>query len=232
MRGWVTGGCVFGVWLATPCTSWSRARHGPFGSSWGPLRSNQHIYGIPGLRSDDVCKSVVGNQTMKCIAHIVRLCEKFHVPTFLEIPAGSMLWLAPPIARCCRFSGSQKAVCDFCQNGARWRKRARIPSWNASQIPYLSYTCQGHGGYHIVLKGQDPKSKQVWSHIAQPYPKRCAAYAADALIYSHDCVQNHHLKRFYGIWFPLLFCWCFCLLVLFLVSCCLFFGLFLFRDLP
>jgi hypothetical protein len=55
--GWIKSGCVKGIWLATPYTSWSRARHGPINSSWGPLRNNQFLFGIPGLSSADRQKS-------------------------------------------------------------------------------------------------------------------------------------------------------------------------------
>ena len=41
--GWIRSKCILGVWLATVCTSWSRARHGPVGSSWGPVRDDAHI---------------------------------------------------------------------------------------------------------------------------------------------------------------------------------------------
>ena len=38
VKGWIKSGCVLAIWLGTPCTSWSRARHGPLESAWGPLR--------------------------------------------------------------------------------------------------------------------------------------------------------------------------------------------------
>ena len=60
IEGWIRGGCIHAVWLATPCTTWSRARHGPIGSSWGPLRDNQHIFGLPGLSSGDRQKILNG----------------------------------------------------------------------------------------------------------------------------------------------------------------------------
>ena len=188
INGWIRSGCVFGIWFGTPCTTWSRARHGPVGSSWDPLRDNQHIYGIPGLSSHDQHKIRVGNRTMTCTARLIRLCCRFKVPCFLENPSGSMMWLAPPILRLCHHSESRCCVCDFCQYGARWRKRTRIQTWNAPELPSLNHTCHGHKGicsrthkHHIVLKGQDPVSKQLWTQIAQPYPKTVCCWGCQSL---------------------------------------------------
>lgn len=101
------GACIHGVWLATPCTSWSRARHGPIGSVWGTLRDNNHLFGLAGLSSKDREKIQLGNQTMRITAKIVHLCHKFHIPCCLDNPAGSMMWLAPPISRVCHLSSSR-----------------------------------------------------------------------------------------------------------------------------
>eukprot|EP00973_Karenia_brevis_P092568 12413030-Karenia_brevis.AAC.1 len=56
IHGWLTSGVVMGAWLGTPCSTWSRARRGPQGSGWGPLRNNAHLFGLPGLSSTDVHK--------------------------------------------------------------------------------------------------------------------------------------------------------------------------------
>ena len=47
--GWITSGVVCGVFLATQCSSWSLARHGPPNSNWCTLRSKEYILGIPNL---------------------------------------------------------------------------------------------------------------------------------------------------------------------------------------
>ena len=61
IEGWIRSNCIHGIWLATPCPSWSRARHGPVGSSWGPLRNKSNLFGIPGLCSHDHQKIQLGN---------------------------------------------------------------------------------------------------------------------------------------------------------------------------
>lgn len=56
IKGWMSSGCIGGIMLAAQCSSWSRAQHGPIGSSWGPIRSKQHILGLPNLLPRDLCK--------------------------------------------------------------------------------------------------------------------------------------------------------------------------------
>ena len=111
--GWVCSGCVLGIWLATPCTTWSRARHGPLYSAWGPLRDNNHIYGFPRLSVGDRSKVVIGNKTMQFSARLIRLCLHAKVVCFLENPCSSMMWVAPPIQRISQHAVSRRFVCDF-----------------------------------------------------------------------------------------------------------------------
>lgn len=206
IHGWIKGGCVLGIWLATPCTTWSRARHGPIGSSWGPIRTNQFIYGLPGLSPKDVTKVRIGNLTMKFTAQTIRLAHSHLIPVFLENPVHSMIWLAPPLLRVCDFSNSRSFICDFCQYGARWRKRTRIQVWHGQDHFHLSRTCQGRHGFcsrthkhHIVLKGQDPKTRQLWTHLAQPYPLKFAFVAAQSLVDAYEHMRSFQLKKWFGL---------------------------------
>ena len=62
VRGWILGGSVAGVFLGTPCSSWSLARRGPPGSHWGPLRSKERPMGLENLSEADLKKVAVGNE--------------------------------------------------------------------------------------------------------------------------------------------------------------------------
>ena len=156
---------------------------------------------VANLSIRDQEKVRIGNATMSATAQIIRLAKQGFVPTFLENPASSMLWLAPQIDRLCGFSSSRKFICDFCQYGARWRKRTRIQGWHTQDHEQLTRICHGHGGicslskkYHIVLKGQDPTSKQLWTHLAQPYPLKFAQLAAQCLADSFEHIRSYQLK--------------------------------------
>jgi hypothetical protein len=129
--GWLKSGVVAAVFLATQCTSWSRARRGPTGSSWAAIRSSQHILGMPNLNADNTQKIKLGNLQMTLTASIIRTCIRLGTPCMLENPVSSMMWRAPPIAHV----GLAKSCCshnfDQCQFGARWRKRTKLLSWHA-----------------------------------------------------------------------------------------------------
>ena len=205
IEGWIRGGCISGIWLATPCTSWSRASHGPVGSSWGPLRSRDHLFGFPGLCVGDQLKILLGNKTMFATARIIRCCRRVHVPCCFENPAGSMIWKVDPIARLCKGGFSRSNTTDFCQHGAKWRKRTRVQTWFCQPSDLLNKCCQGRHGlcsrtgrHHIILKGQDPVSKQLWTHLAQPYPASFCHAGANLLIDSADAISSFHLSRRFG----------------------------------
>ena len=91
LLGWVRAGVVRGAWLGTICKSWGRARRGPPGSSWGPVRSAKHIYGFPDLSASDRSKIVIGSATMRQSAEFIHACVHSHIPVILENPVASML---------------------------------------------------------------------------------------------------------------------------------------------
>ena len=95
LHGWLTSGCILGAWLGTICKSWSRARHGPPGSGWCTVRDNAHIMGLADLPESAQLAVRLGNATMRQRAAFIKLAYQIHVPTMLENPCASMLWLAP-----------------------------------------------------------------------------------------------------------------------------------------
>ena len=100
--GWITSGAVLAVWLGTPCTTFSRARRGPPGSSWGPLRSGKALWGLDGLCERDQAKLRVGNACFRVSLNIIRACVRMNVPVYLENPASSMMFQMPPLASLAR----------------------------------------------------------------------------------------------------------------------------------
>ena len=189
--GWIRGGCVLGAWLGTPCTTFSRARH-------PALRTNTALWGKKGLSSSDSAKVRVGNACLRFSLSVIRLGLVLLVPVFLENPATSMIFSIPTMCRYAK-AASHNFVTDYCQHGARWRKRTRVLAWNAVESEALHRQCSGRGGlcsssgkHHIVLRGQDPVSRRLWTSIAQPYPDRFAAAACRCMI---DSAAALHLRR-------------------------------------
>merc|ERR1712194_394084 len=87
-------GLCAGIWLATPCATWSTARWGQPGSPGGPLRSAASPWGHPAAlaRSLDREKIELGNRTAKFTLKIIRAAIKHHTPVAVENPAASRLW--------------------------------------------------------------------------------------------------------------------------------------------
>ena len=198
IKSWIVSGCIAGVMIATQCSSWSRARHGPTNSSWGPIRSNQYIMGIPNLSDRDAQKISNGNIQMYKTADIIKCCVRFGIPVILENPATSMLFLAPPIRRLMSLSCNHSVVLDQCAYGARWRKRTRFACWNVNIPDDFRQVCSGHGGicshsnkYHIILSGRSP-SGVLWTRLAQEYPSRL--YHRLAVILSESFEDNISYK--------------------------------------
>jgi hypothetical protein len=198
LLGWLRSGVVRGAWLGTICKSWSRARRGPPGSSWGPIRSAKHIYGLPGLPASDRSKILLGNVTMRQTAEFIHCCTRHHVPVILENPVASMLWLAPPIRSQLNAPSCQVVSVDQCQFGARWRKRTRLASWHCP-IVQLQRLCSGRKGVcnrtdkpHIVLSGTSKERGVLWTALAQTYPDPFCRAGAGAL---HRAAEENHLLR-------------------------------------
>ena len=86
LRGWVLSGAVAAAHLGTPCTSWSRARDRPGGPP--RLRSDEHLWGLPGLVAGDQVAVHTGNVTFRFSGSMLQCCRHMRVPVAVENPAG------------------------------------------------------------------------------------------------------------------------------------------------
>ena len=82
---------------------------------------------------------------------------------------------APIFAAERRAERCQDIVTDFCQHGARWRKRTIFLAWSLLRAPPdMCQQCSGRGVCsrtgqpHIVLRGCVPGSSLPWTLRAQP----------------------------------------------------------------
>ena len=203
LRGWISGGVVRGMHLGTPCGSWSRARRGPAGSAWAPIRSSEHIWGLPNLAQHDAQKVKVGNRTLRQSCQAIASCVKLGIPVSIENPVNSLLWQAPPMAQLLQHPSCRVVTLDQCAWQARWRKRTRIAAWNAGDLCHLHKLCSGSaqqctftGKPHILLSGRIPGSSKLWTSLAQEYPKRLSKDLAKTLCKAADNLQLARLMQF------------------------------------
>ena len=197
IRGWIQSHCISCVWLGTPCSSWTLARRGPPGSSWCTLRSAEHLDGLPGLQGKALAAVTNGNATAAASKHIIQLCIQHCVPCILENPATSRLFSSKYVQPLLKHGDT--TTLDFCQYGARWRKRTKLAFWNIETIHNVNKRCTGHAGicsrtlnHHITLSGKDPHSKQLWTKIAEPYPTRLCHSISNQI---HEHIQNHKRNK-------------------------------------
>ena len=200
IKGWISSGCILGVCLETQCSSWSRARRGPAHSNWCALRSNKHIYGVPGLSDKNQEKVNKGNIQARNTSHIIRTCIKHFVPCILENPNASLLWTAPCIKVLSNLSLAHAQTFDMCQYGTRWRKATRLMSWHCGHDSDICLRCQGRKGVcsrthkkHIVLAGSSNIPGKLWTTLAQVYPSALAKKLAAKLIKASYPGQSRNL---------------------------------------
>ena len=173
LHGWVTAGCVAGIWLGTPCTTWSQALR-------RPLRSRRHPMGLPGLSPGEQARLDVGNATFKFTCKVIRLAMRWKVAVYLENPAGSLMWHAPELARLLRAASAQKVQLHMCQFGAPWRKATTVAAWFSLPLLNLGLCCSGRSGIcsktkklHVILSGHAPHGPH-FTRLAAEYPKAFA----------------------------------------------------------
>jgi hypothetical protein len=195
--GWISSGCIAGVWAAPPCKSWTIARRGPCGSSWAPVRSSECLEGLPNLHATDLAKVLEGNATAKFLSSVVAASLHAGISIAIENPLASYLWSWGPLQTYLGAESFVSHVVDFCQFGARWRKRTRIWTWNT---PYLRMPslCTGRGGrcsltgkYHVALGGRDRASGRLWSAIAETYP------SAFCRLIAHELLRTFEDRKFH-----------------------------------
>ena len=189
--GWISSRVARSVWIAFPCSSWSRARV-------QAIRSKDHIYGLPNQKPVDVLKLQIGNRTLAAARRVIRACIRYGVPCIAENPVNSMAWMEPVMNRLL-LRGSLLSV-DMCQFGTPWRKRTRLASWHAAPALGMARLCRGEhgrcsrtGDFHLILKGTRPGSSIPWTKVAEPYCTAFCRCAAQWLVRSGDAGELRHM---------------------------------------
>ena len=105
--------------LPVPCTSFTTARN-----RTSVIRSTQEPWGISRQMNEREARSIaLGNATAEAALKIIRLLNKYKVPWIVENPRTSYLWHLPELHAVSEAAHGHFRVADFCQFGARWRKK-------------------------------------------------------------------------------------------------------------
>ena len=81
--GWIAAGMVWGVWLATPCSTLSRARRARHVAGRMPaaLRAEHALLGLPGLTPAEADQLHRANRCIKLSERALKACVHFGIPT-------------------------------------------------------------------------------------------------------------------------------------------------------
>ena len=172
-------GRISGIWLGTPCSSFSLARRGRGGAPGGPLRlKGKYILGHPRAmkRPRDKKKIVLGNKCAESTGSYALAAHNANIPWCLENPNGSRLWHHPAIARLLSLPGVERRVCHMCAYGAAFMKPTAVLMGHCSSAG-LEKKCPGCSE-HLILQGSNRTAR------AQVYPRSFAKEAALLLLKS------------------------------------------------
>ena len=181
--GWLRAGLVCGVWMGTPCHSFSRVRNKPGGAA--ALRSKEAPLGLPGLSCGDAASVRLGNCLAAFSAQVLLLCALLLIPGAVENPATSWIWSTPWMQRLAARGDVRLATTEFCQwQRAPFKKSTSFLHTCVDLTAVSAKRCSGGargvccatGRPHQPLVGFAPSSvdaqRRYWTKIAEPYPKR------------------------------------------------------------
>ena len=180
-------GVVVGIWMGTPCTSWSRARRND-GKGPPPLRSDEQPWGLPDLSDKDQARVKKGNNHLLFSLRVFRLCHRMGIPVTIENPSTSRMWLVKQMKRLMALPDVKWLITDYCQDGKPWRKRTGLLSSGVDlssavrKCDSKKGVCSFSGHKHVQLVGQC--KGQFMTLAAQPYPMGLCRRVAIAYSYS------------------------------------------------
>ncbi len=181
--GWLRSRRIKAGHLGVPCNSFTRARDNPPGPP--PLRSNEHVLGLPGLSQKDQIKVDIGNCLMKFAVLVLHISLLLEVPMTLENPRTSRLWLCPQVQKLLRRRHVQVQHVEFCMFGTVWKKPTSFLGVWINLEPLMPFRCIGckrglcarSGRAHVPLAGLGQNG--VWmTKLAEPYPVRLCSKLA------------------------------------------------------
>ena len=163
---WIKSGTIGFVHLGTPCTIWSRARHGVKNT----------------IRN--LVREAVGVELALFSCEVILACNRAGVHWAIENPRSSRLFTFEPLVRAMQSGPCYEINFDMCSYGEVYKKETSIFS-SLGKLQKLERHC-GHRRHSVWLKGvtkvEFPGGKHVFTNrtsLAGAYPQQlCEQYAA------------------------------------------------------
>lgn len=164
---------VFRAMVAGPvCASFSTA-------VTPPCRTFDYPAGVPWCSLKQQAKNAVGNEQLRFIQRLVRLCLQHGVRFAVENPNGSWMWKQVGDLSWDDIMGHPSVddlKVDYCMFGCPWQKRTRFRTSLHLGGQKLFCTC---GLPHVRLRGRCREKGVNYTQLAEPYPRPlCRAIAA------------------------------------------------------
>ena len=169
-------GWFWWVHVAPPCATFSRARQ-------PPLRSFDHVWGLPDRNPKDQAKIDEGNALALIAVEVIKICIRLGIGFTLENPRSSMIWEFPAMADVLSLEEVYRVEVDYCMYGEEWMKPTTFIT-NVRRMTKLESKCRGSfsrcsrtGQAHRELRGRSPCGLR-WTQLACAYPlELCEKYA-------------------------------------------------------
>ena len=118
---WIRQGLVWGVWLGTDCTTWSKASYSKGPGWFNSYRSQRHMWGELGSLTPQARGRVLqGNAHAQFTMRVMQqVADQPLAVAGLENPSGSVIWQLLEMQALEKGSRFHHSVCHYCQYGAR-----------------------------------------------------------------------------------------------------------------
>jgi len=196
LEGWCKAGIIRGAWVAFPCTTFSQARRPPLRSA-ACLRGLPAMLAVPRLR----LQIEAGDRTLAAASRLAHCFVRQGVVVVFENPHSSLAWQDGRWKALTKQVSVVKHVLDYCQFGARWRKRTMLVTIHTGTIDKFNCMCTGRRGRcssgepHVRLKGALPGIGRL-TRAAEPYPAPLALAAARVMLQTAEARQIAQQCRF------------------------------------
>lgn len=179
---WIKSGSIGFVHLGTPCTIWSRARHG-----------------VSNTRRN-LAREAEGLELALFSCEVILACNKAGVHWSLENPRSSRLFAYEPLVRASHSGPVYEVNFDMCSYGEPYKKDTRILT-SCKELQGLERHCN-HKRHKVWLKGQTVveegghKKYCNRTKLAGAYPEQMCQKFAKLLYTTHACVSHGESDQF------------------------------------
>ena len=153
-----------------------------------PLRSLEHVEGLPGLPEKDQRRLNAENLLLQFACSVLIVCRRMGIPATLEFPQLSRAFRVPCLSKIINCSDTTDAVCHFCMFGLPWRRATRFVGVNID-LSRLEYYCCRHLTRGLCARTQRPHV-QVTREALEFHPLVSKTYPTKLCTELAHCFYN------------------------------------------